>query len=85
MRTRKFYYVYELDSFYTTGNKLLDVLLTFYIFIRKKINLPYVYNSPKFHRIKDLKKWDLIKKDTRIIFGKIRPCGISVYMETEIS
>ena len=85
MRTRKFYYVYELDSFYTTGNKLLDVLLTFYIFIRKKINLPYVYNSPKFHRIKDLKKWDLAKKVTRIIFGKIRPCGISDYMETEIS
>ena len=85
MRTRKFYSVYALDSFYTTGNKLLDVLLTFYIFIRKKINLPYVYNSPKFHRIKDLKKWDLTKKDTRIIFGKIRPCGISVYMETEIS
>ena len=85
MRTRKFYYVYELDSFYTTGNKLLDVLLTFYIFIRKKINLPYIYESPRFHKIKDLKKWDLIKRETSSMFGKIRPCGISVYMETEIT
>ena len=37
------------------------------------------------NRIKDLKKWHLTKRETRAMFGKIRPCGISVYMESEIT